>query len=242
MRDIATAAGISHTSVQSILKYNGISYRSYSKKLPLTKERKDTRVKFAKFMQKRKKEWRSTVITDEVSFWLNKSKPSKVWTFDPQSEAALGVHGPTVHCWGAISAKGALKLEIFEENLDSKRYLQILRRNIPKIRQMYPQGWQWQQDGSGVHRAQVVQDFLSENVPQKMDCPPYSPDLSPIENVWSWLKTKMAKDLPQNVRALKKSITQHWDSIDEEFLAPYFNSMPDRMAMVIESEGKKIKY
>lgn len=241
-RDIGAVVGASHTTVQRILKYNGISYQSYSKRLSLTKERREKRVKFARFMQKRKKEWRFTIITDEASFWLNKSKPGKVWTADPAKETGAGVHGPKIHCWGGISARGALKLEIFEENLDADGYLSILRKKIPEIRSLYGDEWQWQQDGSGVHRAKVVTSFLAQNVPQKMNWPPYSPDLSPIENIWAWLKGQVAKDVPQSVDTLKKSIRRHWESMDIEFLAPYFDSMPKRMAMVIENEGFKINY
>ena len=38
------------------------------------------------------------------------------------------------------------------------------------------------------------------------------------------------------------SIRKHWRRVNEEFLAPYFNSMPERMEMVIENEGEKINY
>ncbi len=241
-RVIGAIVDISHTTVQKILKFKGIFYKSYSRRLPLTKEKKQKRVKFARFMQKHKQGWASTIISDEASFWLNKSRPGKLWTTNPEEEVGVGAHGPKVHCHGCISARGALKLEIFEQNLDSEAYLRILRRKIPEIQRLYPDGWQWQQDGSGVHRAEIVKKFIDEKMPKKMDWPAYSPDISPIENIWGWIKAQVAKDVPQNVDALKKSIRTHWESMDIEFLAPYFESMPKRMAMVIENEGRKIKY
>lgn len=241
-RQIGASVGVSHVTVQKILKSRGINFKSHNRRLPLTKERRTKRLRFARFMQKRKREWSSTIITDEASFWLNKSKPDKVWTSNAEEEVGRGVHGPKVHCWGGISARGALKLELFEENLNAKDYLKIISRKVPEINRLYPDGWQWQQDGSGVHRAVIVKKFLETKMPQKMDWPPYSPDLSPIENVWGWLKGKVSKDVPKNVNELKRSIKKHWDSMDIEFLAPYFDSMPKRMAMVIENEGRKIKY
>lgn len=241
-RDIGASLGISHSTVQRILRYQGISYKSYSRRLPLTKERREKRVQFARRMQKQKQKWASTIITDEASFWLNKARPGKVWTANPDEEVGLGVHGAKIHCWGGISARGALKLEIFEENLNAEAYIQILRRKLPEIQRLYPEGWQWQQDGSGVHRAGIANNFIAQEVPKKIEWPPYSPDISPIENIWGWLKGKVAKDCPKNVEALKKSIRTHWEAMDIEFLAPYFESMPKRMAMVIESDGKKIKY
>ena len=97
-RDIGASLGISHSTVQRILKFKGISFKSYCKRLPLTEERRKNRVKFARFMQKRKREWTSTIITDEASFWLNKARPGKVWTANPEEEVGLGVHGPKAHC------------------------------------------------------------------------------------------------------------------------------------------------
>lgn len=241
-RQIGISVGLSHTTVQAVLKFRGLSFKSYTKRLPLTKERRERRLRFARAMQKAKGRWKSTIITDEASFWLNKARPGKVWTDDPDGEVGSQVHGPKIHCWGAISARGALKLEIFEDNLNAQRYIAILDRKVPEISRMYPEGWWWQQDGSGVHRADDVADYLEENMPQKLDWPPYSPDLSPIENVWGWLKGQVAKDLPQNIDALKKSIRNHWNSVTPEFLAPYFESMPKRMAMLIENDGKKIRY
>lgn len=241
-RQIGASVGISHTLVQKILKSEGISYQAYGRRLLLTEERKRNRVKFARLMQRKRHDWASTIITDEASFWVSKSRPGKVWTTNPEKEIGAGVHGLKVHCWGGISARGALTLEIFSENLDSEDYLKILRRKIPEIQELYPDGWYWQQDGSGVHRALSVKDFVDKEMPRKLDWPPYSPDLSPIENVWGWLKAKVARDAPRNVYALKRSIRTHWQSMDIEFLAPYFQSMPERMAMVIESEGAKIKY
>ena len=100
----------------------------------------------------------------------------------------------------------------------------------------------WQQDGSGVHRAGEVWTFIRNKMPDYVQWPPYSPDLSPIENIWGWLKHQVSKDRPKTVEAMKKCIRKHWKDIDEEFLAPYFASMRRRMEMLLEYEGGKIKY
>ena len=77
------------------------------------------------------------------------------------------------------------------------------------MQQLFPDGFIWQQDGSTVHTAQICLDYIKEAMPQPLvspEWPSYSPDLSPIENIWSWLKNKVNMDAPKSVKALKKSI------------------------------------
>ena len=79
-------------------------------------------------------------------------------------------------------------------------------------------------------------------MPGRIDWPAYSPDLSPLENVWSWIKQEVAKDCPKSLKSLKESIIKHWRRINVEFLAPFINSMPQRMEAVIQNKGGKTKY
>lgn len=241
-REIGTFAGVSHMQVCRILREDGLTYSNNRKKVKLTQDVKDTRIEFAEMMQDRERDWDKMFITDECSFWLSKCHAGKVWTRCSLDEDSGGVHGPKVHCWGGISARGALTLEIFEENLDSDDYLKIIKKKMPQMRQLYPRGYIWQQDGSGVHRAIIIKDFIQDKMPATIAWPPYSPDLSPIENIWGWLKAKVSKDMPKTVLKMKKSIRKHWNSIDQDFLRPYFQSLPRRMEMVIENEGGKINY
>ena len=150
-----------------------------------------------------------------------------------------------MHVWGAITSRGAISLEIFEENLNSSRYLAILKKKRKELRKKLPEGFIFQQDGSPVHTAQMCLEYIEEKFPQsliKPEWPSYSPDLSPIENVWAWLKNQVNKDMPKTVSALKKSIKKHWELVNEEFLSPYYNSMQNRMEALIEKDGDKINY
>ena len=94
----------------------------------------------------------------------------------------------------------------------------------------------------GVHRSNDIQKYLRNNMEETISWPAYLPDLSPIENIWGWLKGEVRKDMPRNVDSLKRSILNNWGRIDEDFLKPYFDSMPRRKQMVIESEGARVNY
>ena len=47
--------------------------------------------------------------------------------------------------------------------------------------------------------------------------PSYSPDISPIEHIWGWLKNEVNKDMPTSISALKKCIKKHWKRLDSDF-------------------------
>ena len=81
--------------------------------------------------------------------------------------------------------------------------------------------------------------------------PPYSPDLNPIENVWSILKNQL-NNRPANslgVGASKRSINtfisaiqEEWQNIPQEYIDNCILSMPRRYNRVIEANGWYTKY
>jgi len=241
LRTLGTSSKVSHTQVKIILDQNGFTYKKNQKKILLTEERKAKRVKYAEEMLDREHDWPFTVFTDEASFWLSKSEPNYRWTDESMEIKGRGTHGPKIHVWGGITARGPLKLEVFESNLIAEDYIKIVKRKVKEMDDIYPEGWIWQQDGSGVHRANLVKDFLN-SVENTLDFPAYSPDLSPIENIWGWLKNEVNREMPKTVDSLKRCIRKHWRRLSVDFLAPYFESLPKRMHMIIENNGNKIKY
>jgi len=81
----------------------------------------------------------------------------------------------------------------------------------------------------------------SRNMSQTLIYPqwsPSSPDLNLIENIWGWLKNLVSGDMPNVVHSLEVYIRKYWRSLDENFLAQYFNFIPERMQMIIENEGE----
>jgi hypothetical protein len=75
-----------------------------------------------------------------------------------------------------------------------------------------------------------------------IDFPPYSPDLSPIENVWSDLKRRVEQRHAQDLGELRRYVQDEWAATDPAYVARVVASMPRRCQMVVQNQGHKIHY
>ena len=72
--------------------------------------------------------------------------------------------------------------------MDSEFYINILDEKcleINKLSREYKIDWILQFDNDPKHRSKLVMEFIKMKKIKTLDWPPYSPDLSPIENIWS---------------------------------------------------------
>ncbi len=69
-----------------------------------------------------------------------------------------------------------------------------------------------------------------------------SPDLNPIENLWGIVKRKMRYARPNNAEELKATIRATWALITPEQYHRLIDSMPRRIAAVIQAKGAPTKY
>ncbi len=68
------------------------------------------------------------------------------------------------------------------------------------------------------------------------------PDLNPIENLWGIVKRKMRYARPNNAEELKATIRATWALITPEQCHRLIDSMPRRIAAVIQAKGAPTKY
>ena len=79
------------------------------------------------------------------------------------------------------------------------------------------------------HIAKVTKQWLNVYVPNfTRDFQPQSPDLNPIENIWSVVADKVAEKSPKNLEALKKVIREVCISIPREYVLHAIDSMDTR--------------
>ena len=85
-------------------------------------------------------------------------------------------------------------------------------------------------------------NFLKKKV-KILDWPGNSPDLNPIENLWTVMKDKVVKKQPSSLPDLCRAIKEVCvNEISKEYCANLVNSMPRRLAAVIQNNGGHTKY
>ena len=98
-------------------------------------------------------------------------------------------------------------------------------------------------DNGPKHTVKVPKQWLNVHVANfTSDFPPQSPDLNPIENIWSVVADKVAEKSPKKLETLKKLIREVCFSIPREYILHAIDSMDARCSEVIINQGGHTKY
>lgn len=245
-----------------------LKWKSFKRqKVPkLTAAYKVRRVNFAKKFKDI--DWSCVMFTDESPFklyYVPNSKNDVVWGSQESSVpcAPQVKFSPSVLVWGGITSLGLTKLHIIpnKTSVNSAYYInEILEKEVKpafkravvcndltatKLFRDNSEGL-FQQDGARAHTSRASIEWLNTNINGYIspeDWPPNSPDLSPIENVWSIMSaTVYADPEPQNLNTLKRRLRKAWKSIPLKTLKNLIGSMPDRLKTVVKSKGDTIRY
>lgn len=95
---------------------------------------------------------------------------------------------------GGITPKGRLFLQMQERAYNAEDIVQFLRLLLRKISGKLLIIW----DGSPIHRAEVVKQFLSSPMGKRVHLerlPGYAPEINPQEQVWNLLTRRELKNL-----------------------------------------------
>ena len=76
-----------------------------------------------------------------------------------------------------------------------------------------------------------------------LDWPGNSPDLNPIENLWSKMKDLVAEKQPSSGKALTETIKEVWvKKISREYCMSLIAGMPRRLEAIVKVQGGHKKY
>jgi len=186
--------------------------------------------------------------------------PKGIWVFRTREEKwhKDGIHGATkgagirLIVWACIwdRNKGTL-IPILEKRGNRYVYIGVLKDGLGDVCQEVEDTVEdpiLQQDSAKIRTARDTMAWLAENSLQVMEWPPNSPDLNSIEHCWKRVKEKLhqcfpnshkTKGAPDNLRKhLAETQNQVWaPDIEGEFLERLWESLPTRVAAVIEARG-----
>lgn len=235
---------ISPSKAKGILNSNKIQYFQQTPIVGLDEQHKNARVNFcSKFSHLPYFELPRIIFTDESTVRVDE-KNGGIWRergFHPQEEFYVkNAHPPSVMVWGGIGPLGfKTPLLKFSGRINSAKYCDMLIRNkiFEIIKMQFGDEWTWQQDNAPSHSSKYTTQILSKIIPEKLDWPAKSPDLSPIEQVWDLMKSKLKGRIFINSDSLFDALTVAWSSINEEIIHNYYSSFLARCQTCLNNSG-----
>lgn len=243
---------LSEELIRRRIREAGFNGRSPRKKPYLREQNKIKRLAYANDMVNLGiEDWKRFLFTDESSFELHGSNGAlKVWR-KPDEEFKEDCLMPTfksgrqsIMIWGAMSWNGVGVLHFCEGKMNGTKYLDLLKTTLPKTKQKLdlPDNFILLQDNAPCHTAKIVEEYLILNSIEKAQHPPQSPDLNPIEHLWSYMGKELQKSPSRSVQDLKENLLKIWNEIPVAFVQKLILSMPERLHSVIKSKGSSTKY
>ncbi|OXA45983.1 Transposable element Tc1 transposase [Folsomia candida] len=89
---------------------------------------------------------------------------------------------------------------------------------------------------------QVHHGILQEKKIPKLEWPPQSPDLNPIEHLCDHIEREIRKQSFSGIPGLKSRIREVWETISEDVTKNLVNSMTRRLEAVLKANGGPTKY
>ncbi len=146
--------------------------------------------------------------------------------------------------WAAMSSAGVGPLCFLKSTVNAAIYREILEHlMLPSADKLYGDAdFIFQQDLAPAHTAKGTKNWFNDHGVTVLDWPANSPDLNPIENIWSIIKRKMRDTRPNNADDLKTAIKATCVSITPEQCHKLIASMPRCIDAVIYAKGGPTKY
>ncbi|GMF55550.1 unnamed protein product [Phytophthora fragariaefolia] len=234
------------TSVRTIQRVlAGVDWLVYTKMdntLPLSAEDKRAREAWAwemlmnkdpvmsldTFIFSDEKKWNLDGADGFQTYWRDLRRPSR-------QTKRRQAGGGSVMVWDGFSAAGKTELAVLHGKQNSDDYVYTLSAF------MLPCGtdFMFQQNGASIHRSKRTQEFLVEQEVRVLPWPARSPDLNPIENLWSIMNRHVDANGRQfsSVSELTVALYEAWYAIDMSVLQSLIESMPRRCKECIKKHG-----
>lgn len=253
-REIAETLNLSVSTktIRRRLNESGLLSRLQRKKPFISEKNKAKRIKFAKeHLNKGLDFWENILWSDESKFELFGTKGRKrVWR--KPGEALKGSNlkttikhgGGSVMVWGCFSSAGVGEIALITGKMTGAIYVDLLQNNLQKsVHKLgLSRRYVFQQDNDPKHTSSIAKNFFKEKKLRVLEWPPQSPDLNPIENLWSIVDNKLKITERTNKNSFFRMLCNEWNKIDVQTTKKLVESMPRRLKAVLDAKGGSTKY
>lgn len=256
-RDLKEEYGtsISADTARRILKEDGLKSYSKMKKPNLSAAHRRNRLKWAeRHANWTVEDWKRVIWSDETKInRFGSDSNHRVWKYPGEGIKNHHVHktvkfgGGSIMIWGCMSWAGPGKIFQVQGRMNGEDYCNILQENLlptmdalsiipglPSKEEII-----FQQDNDPKHTSKKAKTWFKDRKINLIDWPSQSPDLNPIEHLWTTLKSELySENQPaKGVFELWQRTQQAWSKISKEDVQKLIQSMPNRCARVIASKG-----
>ncbi|GFW24227.1 transposable element Tcb1 transposase [Trichonephila clavipes] len=194
---------VSARTIRRRLQQSGLSSRHPFLGLLLTQNHRRLRRQWCDERRIWVAEWNEIVFTDESRICVQHHDGRiRVWRQRGESflnSCVMHHHtdpAPGIMVWGGIGYHSRTPLVRIAGTLNSQRYISEM---LEPVVLPYLQGLDtaiFQQDKAQPHVARIVQRFFVNHQIELLPWPAHSPDLSPIENMWSMVAQRLTQITP----------------------------------------------
>lgn len=95
------------------------------------------------------------------------------------------------------------------------------------------------EDGAKPHTAEKCKKAKESRTWIRIEWPPNSPDLNPIENIWRMIKQKIyqGRNRPKTIAELREAVRKAWEELSDEVIISEIQSMPWRIHECLNRNG-----
>jgi transposase len=254
LQDI-TNQPLSTQTVRNGLKQVGMKAVVKKKRPFLSKHHRRERMDFAIAHQHwTLDDWKKVVWSDETK--INRlGSDGRKWVWKKAGEGLRDRHvegtqkygGGSLMMWGCMLWEGVGDACKIDGKMDGELYTQILEDELQSSVQAYgktPEDVLFQQDNDPKHKCKKAQNWFNDHDFQVLLWPAQSPDLNPIEQLWTHLKRRLGdyEAPPKGILELWERVQEEWSQIEPGVCQGLIESMSSRMEAVLKAKGGYTKY